>query len=690
MRGERDEELKAEGEPRACTWVAEEVAIDVNPNPSAEAMAEPETKLEISVAFEGGRDKGRRVLREKWVKSLVLESARGRENQPMIRYLEIGFLHLERNVRLMMRTFVRAIAPEECKERELSGLQLENSHMDGFLSYLQNELKERTIKDEPLLHIYSSSDIDMVLNEENNGVKELLLDTPGSGNQYERQYLDNSVTVTPRTNEKGSTMKESKDIHDRVTPFGQRMNKFVSQFNFNAKIMDDGVGRQEHENMEDEIIRRVQPSERCSLQVHCSKPEPGCRFMHDRIEEKFLALENRIKQHTNGFAASELYAEPTDATLATQKDVFTVGMVCCDGDGHLNEKSIILQGSVMHSGGQRVRLDLQNLRQFSLFPGQVVGIEGHNPSGHCLIASKVVDSLPYILKGDLPPAKKQAMDQDYVSSSPSGTSKRLSLVVAAGPFTTTDNLLFEPLTELLSYASRKECQLLLLMGPFLDSEHPEIKTGTVGRSFDDIFHIEILRKLQDYVEYMGSATRVILMPSIRDANHDFVFPQPAFDFHLPDNIRYQITCLPNPSLLSSNEIMLGCCTVDILKQLSSEEISRTPSDAPSRDRMGRLASHLLSQRSYYPLYPPSVDTPLDLSLAPEALEIPSIPDVLILPSDLAPFVKVLSLGEGNDGEPVRCLCVNPGRLAKGIGGGTFVELKYHENLDNSSASIIRI
>lgn len=32
-------------------------------------------------------------------------------------------------------------------------------------------------------------------------------------------------------------------------------------------------------------------------------------------------------------------------------------------------------------------------------------------------------------------------------------------------------------------------------------------------------------QLQDYTEYMGSAARVILVPSIRDAHHDFVFPQ---------------------------------------------------------------------------------------------------------------------------------------------------------------------
>lgn len=90
------------------------------------------------------------------------------------------------------------------------------------------------------------------------------------------------------------------------------------------------------------------------------------------------------------------------------------------------------------------------------------------------------------------------------------------------------------------------------LGPFIDSEHPDIKKGTTDRSFDEIFHFEILRKvitfsnrifldfsfvlfwhtrwigysqLQDYVECMGSAARVLLVPSIRDANHDFVFPQ---------------------------------------------------------------------------------------------------------------------------------------------------------------------
>ena len=86
--------------------------------------------------------------------------------------------------------------------------------------------------------------------------------------------------------------------------------------------------------------------------------------------------------------------------------------------------------------------------------------------------------------------------------------------------------MFEPLQELLSYACRKQPQLLILvgpfnplhetthaylkcsatvhtdrffsllqMGPFIDSDHPVMKKGTVDQSFHDIFYSEVLRKV---------------------------------------------------------------------------------------------------------------------------------------------------------------------------------------------------
>ncbi|CAL5415579.1 unnamed protein product [Camellia sinensis] len=211
----------------------------------------------------------------------------------------------------------------------------------------------------------------------------------------------------------------------------------------------------------------------------------------------------------------------------------------------------------------------------------------------------------------------------------------------------------------------------------------------------------------------GSAARVILVPSIRDANHDFVFPQPAFDIQQADlkhqmkkrklkdgekRKMHEVEKAKDEQISKKRQreerrgrgIKVGCCTVDVLKQLSREEISRNPSGG-SKQRMNRLANHLLSQHSFYPLYPPMEDTPVDFSLAPEALQIPCNLDILILSSDLAHFVKVLSIGDKNDGEEqAKCICVNPGRLARGEGAGFFVELNYGGSLDSTSASVISI
>ncbi|KAK9117470.1 hypothetical protein Sjap_016417 [Stephania japonica] len=573
--------------------------------------------------------------------------------------------------------------------RGIDGTVVQNAHMEGFLLYLQNEQKNAMIKEEAHPHIYSSNDVDMILNNEQEDAKETIVGTPIK--EQEKLY---SETSDLELGENGTTSgKQSRVATNHITPFGQRTNKFTVQFTLNKlSDMDGDIKKQEAVDNEDDIIRRIQPSEACSFEVQGSQPEHSCRFMYDSVEDKFNALDNRIKRHAAAFIASGLHEEPGDPTVASQKSVFSVGMVCCDGDGHLNEKSILLQGSVEYSGGQQVRLDIQKLPKFSFFPGQVVGIEGHNPSGHCFIASKVTDSIPFLATPDvdLPPAKRQATDQELHPINSSNAPGKLSLLIASGPFTTTDNLLYEPLAELLAYSSRMQPQLLVLMGPFVDSEHPEIKIGTVDRSFNSIFHMEVVRKLQDHVNYMGSTARVVLVPSIRDAGHDFVFPQYLSMLKLIFFLLIQIMSLQNPGTFDANQVKVGCCTVDILKQLSGEEISRIP-DRSSRDRLGRLATHLLSQRSFYPLFPPSEDVPLDLSLAPKALQISSIPDLLILPSDLAPFVKVLSIDESSNGvEQVKCICVNPGRLAKGVGGGTFVELNFDVSNDRTNASIIRI
>ena len=85
------------------------------------------------------------------------------------------------------------------------------------------------------------------------------------------------------------------------------------------------------------------------------------------------------------------------------------------------------------------------------------------------------------------------------------------------------------------------------------------------------------------------------------------------------------------------------------------------------------------------MYPPAAGTLLDSSLAGK-LHLPVTPDILLLPSDLNPFAKLVPLPVAPSPEADQALhtqhmpaasnagqvvCVNPGRLTKGSGGGTF-------------------
>ena len=64
----------------------------------------------------------------------------------------------------------------------------------------------------------------------------------------------------------------------------------------------------------------------------------------------------------------------------------------------------------------------------------------------------------------------------------------LSLCVAAGPFTTSEDLGYAPLAELLGSCAAAPPDALLLVGPFVDVEHPLVASGALDVTFEDLFH----------------------------------------------------------------------------------------------------------------------------------------------------------------------------------------------------------
>lgn len=66
-----------------------------------------------------------------------------------------------------------------------------------------------------------------------------------------------------------------------------------------------------------------------------------------------------------------------------------VGRICCDSVGKLNPQSVLLEGSVETSAGKRVPLKLTEVNNYSLFPGQIIALEGINSTGSHMVASKI-------------------------------------------------------------------------------------------------------------------------------------------------------------------------------------------------------------------------------------------------------------------------------------------------------------
>lgn len=61
------------------------------------------------------------------------------------------------------------------------------------------------------------------------------------------------------------------------------------------------------------------------------------------------------------------------------------------------------------------------------------------------------------------------------------------MVIASGPFTLGGNLTYEPLHALLAFCAQVKPDLLLLLGPFVDAEHPLIADNLADRPFGRIF-----------------------------------------------------------------------------------------------------------------------------------------------------------------------------------------------------------
>lgn len=399
------------------------------------------------------------------------------------------------------------------------------------------------------------------------------------------------------------------------------------------------------------------------------KLSEASEILDDRIDE-FAEL---IKQH-HGLPESA-FGNPAAESTA---EIIAVGRIASDSpEGKLNAASMVLETSRRMGAGLRILLKMEK-QAFDVFPGKIVALKGINASGEYFTVSEVL-SLPRL---PLPATSPTDLDiHNERLSDPTDTDTRpLNILIGSGPYTPETDLSYDALHEICTKAASSVADVLILTGPFLDLEHPLIASGDFTLPDDvkmspdtatmaDVFRAYISAPLNRLVQAVPSIT-IILVPSVRDAVSKHVsWPQDRLnrkELGLPR----QATCVTNPIMLSINEVLVGISTQDILYEMQRQRV--VGGKSATNDTMAALSAHLIDQRHFFPVFPPlprvetglAIGASLDLAYLKLGELLNVVPDLMVLPSALTTFAKVV---EG-------VMVVNPGFASKKRGAGTLAQV----------------
>ncbi|XP_044304756.1 DNA polymerase alpha subunit B [Varanus komodoensis] len=368
------------------------------------------------------------------------------------------------------------------------------------------------------------------------------------------------------------------------------------------------------------------------------------KFMFHDLQEIREVLSCKIEQLGEALKEHYKIEEFSSLIIPVQEPVTVLGQIGCDSNGKLNAKSVVLEGDLEHSSGGLIPVDLSELPEYSLFPGQVVVIEGMNSTGERLVASKLFEGVPLPFHQ---PAEQAGDFEPQV------------VLVACGPYTTSDSFTYDPMLDLIDTINKDKPDVCILLGPFLDAKHKQVEGCQLTSSFEDVFKM-CMKTIIEGTRSSGSY--LVVIPSLRDAHHLCIYPQPPFGcYELSKEDKQRVLFVSDPCSLDINGVVFGLTSADLLFHMGAEEIS---SSSSVLDRFSRILKHILTQRSYYPLYPPAEEMNIDFEHFYQYTLLPVTPDILITPSDLKYFIK----------DVLGCVCINPGRLTKGQVGGTYGRL----------------
>lgn len=334
-------------------------------------------------------------------------------------------------------------------------------------------------------------------------------------------------------------------------------------------------------------------SEKCEIELK--------RF--ETLGDEILSeLESTVKQETPSAETQE-----NSQISLLNEDSLVFGQIGFFGSAKPSEKTAYLL--IDHYGhSKRMTLNLSKLSSYAIFSGQIVALKVIRTKSEffaCEMMSSVKQILPKTITND----------------------HHLNFSIASGPFTHSDNMDYLPLKQLLRSFATCPPDVLILVGPIIDANHNLIIKRKLQEDIVELFS-KIINMIQSAV---ANHTHIIIMSSPKDVLGK-VYPTFAFA-----NSSSKIHYIPDPSIVSVNDISIGMTSVDCLSHILEKELHKNP----HLDKIKRSVNHLFSQKSFYPLSPAHKDVNIDSSLGEKFLNLNFIPNIMILPGTMNCFVRVI-------------------------------------------------
>lgn len=221
---------------------------------------------------------------------------------------------------------------------------------------------------------------------------------------------------------------------------------------------------------------RLASKPRVELSSTITAADYNYRYMFEKLSERSEALDDAIDEYADAIKDAYGLSELGDPHFVSDESIYTVGRILSNTTSSKSDKvalknSFHLQSSRLIGAGKRIALELPEeklqvrggapgVKSFSLYSGCLVCIKGRNGGGSKFVAeeillvsaSKILELEKLTGSVQLPPSllpqtpASELIDFQYGDKL---KGEPLSLMIAAGPYTLNENLLFEPFETLV-------------------------------------------------------------------------------------------------------------------------------------------------------------------------------------------------------------------------------------------------